>query len=170
MPGGSKDERSVGGGSAGERPEQRAPGDGASWAQLVEEAPDLAARVRDRSAVNLHHVLATVRADGAPRLSGTEVAIGDEELTIGMMPASHKLADVRRDPRVELHSAPIEDDLAAGDAKLAGRLAPLDRHGQEEGAFFRLSIEGVSLVQVGDDELIFTTWRPGRGLAVRRRS
>jgi hypothetical protein len=40
--------------------------------------------------------------------------VGCEELA--------QLCDVRRDPRVELHSAPLEDDLSTGDAKLTGAL------------------------------------------------
>ena len=147
-------------------------GHGVSWRKFVEGAPELATRVRQRFEANLHHILGTIRADGSPRLSGTEVQIGEDELTIGMMPDSHKLADLRRDPRVELHSAPLEDDLATGDAKLSGRLvgiAPPDDPAAPPGSFFRLAIERVSLVTVGSDELVFTTWSAGEGLREQRR-
>ncbi len=74
-----------------------------SWADIATADPDLAARVRHRFESNLHHVLGTVRPDGSPRLSGSEVSF-DDDVRIGMMPGSRKLADVLRDPRVEIHS------------------------------------------------------------------
>ncbi|MDP9022649.1 MAG: pyridoxamine 5'-phosphate oxidase family protein [Actinomycetota bacterium] len=137
-----------------------------SWAAFAAEAPELAATVRDRFESHTHHIIGTIRADGAPRLSGTEVRMGDAELTIGMMPGSRKLSDVRRDPRVEVHSAPLDVELGAGDAKIAGRLVEIPPDPDEEiaGSFFRLDIELVSLVRVEADELVVTTWRPDRGL------
>ncbi|MDX1659279.1 MAG: hypothetical protein R3343_10705 [Nitriliruptorales bacterium] len=145
---------------------------GVSWRDFAAAAPELAAAVRRRFEANLHHVLGTIRPDGAPRLSGTEVTIGEDELTVGMMPDSHKLADVRRDPRVEVHSAPLEEDLATGDAKLSGRLVPIDPPGTSAappGSYFRLSIERVSLVTVRGNELVFTIWNTEEGLREVRR-
>lgn len=153
-------------------PYERGPGDdGTSWGTFVEAAPELAGRIRARFAANLHHVIGTVRLEGAPRLSGTEVRLGDDEVTVGMMPGSRKLDDVRRDPRVELHSAPLEEDLAEGDAKLAGALVPVDGPaGGVPGSYFRLAIELASVVRVDGDELVVITWRPGDGVrTVRRR-
>ncbi|MBW3562440.1 MAG: pyridoxamine 5-phosphate oxidase [Actinobacteria bacterium] len=140
------------------------------WAAFEADAPDLAERVRERFAANLHHIIGTVRADGSPRLSGTEVRIGDGDVTVGMMPGSRKLADVQRDPRVEIHSAPLEEDLASGDAKLAGALVELPApEDGVPGSYFRVDLGLVSLVQVDGDELAFTTWRPGRGVRTTRR-
>lgn len=142
----------------------------ATWATFAADAPDLAERVRGRFAAHRHHILGTVRPDGSPRLSGTEVAFDDDELTVGMMPESRKLADVRRDARVELHSAPLEEDLAEGDAKVAGTLiANAAPDAGPDGAYFRMAIDLVSLVQVEGDELVLTSWRPGRGLDTVRR-
>lgn len=146
-------------------------GELASWAAFSDAAADLAAAVKQRFAANLHHVIGTIRPDGAPRLSGTEVSFDDQHVRVGMMPSSNKLADVRRDPRIEIHSAPLEADLRAGDAKLAGVLvdAEPDRPAPE-GAMFRLDLALVSLVRVEHDELVITSWRPGRGVReVRRR-
>ena len=70
----------------------------AGWGELEREAPAFATEVRSRFEVNVHHILRTIRPDGSPRLSGTEVRIADGEVTLGMMPRSRKLADVRRDP------------------------------------------------------------------------
>jgi hypothetical protein len=144
---------------------------GVPWRSFADEAPALAGVIESRFAAHLHHVIGTIRADGAPRLSGTEVHVADGQLRIGMMPDAHKLADVLRDPRVEVHSAPIEVDLASGDAKVAGRLRPSGSPpGGQPGSMFDLDIERVSLVRVDGDELEFTTWRPGRGVRTIRRS
>ena len=143
---------------------------GASWRDFGEAAPDLAEAVEARFAAHIHHVIGTLRRDGAPRLSGTEVQIEDGRLRVGMMPRSQKLADVRRDPRVEIHSAPLEPDLAGGDAKVAGRLREAGApDGGQPGSMFELDIELVSMVRVDGDELELTTWRPGRGVRTLRR-
>ena len=140
-----------------------------SWTTLRTEAPDLARAITDRFEANLHHVLGTIRRDGSVRLSGTEVAINDDEVGIGMMPLSHKLRDVRRDPRVELHSAPLEDDLSNGDAKLAGILVDAGDTDGQPGAAFTLDVTKASLVRVIGDQLEFTTWSPTTGLRVTHR-
>ncbi len=143
----------------------------ATWGAFADGAPRFAERVRERFAANLHHIIGTVRTDGSPRLSGTEVDIGAAAITIGMMPGSRKLEDVRRDPRVEVHSAPLEDDLAGGDAKLTGRLVERAQPpaGHPDASSFELLLERVSLVRVADDQLILTTWDPVRGQREQRR-
>lgn len=142
------------------------------WEVFARSAPDLAARIQDRFAANLHHVIGTVRSDGAPRLSGTEVRIEAGSARIGMMAGSRKLADVRRDPRVELHSAPLEEDLAAGDAKLTGRLVELDGGvlGEPGAGAFELRVNRVALIRVDGDHLEIATWSPATGEQLIRRS
>lgn len=141
--------------------------DTTNWDGFVEQAPELAARIRGRFEANRHHVLGTIRPDGSPRLNGTEVTFSHGEVMLGMMPGSRKLLDVRRDPRVELHSAPLEDDLEDGDAKLSGRLVETDDHpaaGQTPGAFFRLQTVRAVLVHVANQQLVVVSWMPGRGV------
>jgi hypothetical protein len=136
----------------------------AAWSTLRSEAPQLADAIRSRFEAHTHHVLGTVRPSGAPRLSGTEVQFDDEHVKIGMMSDAHKLADVRRDPRVEIHSAPLDEKLVEGDAKLAGLLVdagPVE--GPVGGRMFHLLIQRASLVRVVGDELVFSTWMAGRG-------
>lgn len=146
----------------------------ARWRRFEEDAPDLAGRIRRRFEANLHHVLGTIRSDGSPRLSGTEVRIADGQVTLGMMPGSAKLLDVRRDPRVELHSAPLEEDLAEGDAKLSGLLVELSRDPAggdgPDGSFFHVDIGRASLTRVEENELVITSWTPDGGLREVRRS
>jgi hypothetical protein len=142
----------------------------ASWQEFATDAPELAEAVRARFGAHIHHIIGTLRRDGSPRLSGTEVQIEGGQLRVGMMPAAHKLADVLRDPRVEIHSAPLEADLAGGDAKVAGRLRAAGEPPGQPGSMFELDIELVSIVRVDGDELEFTTWRPGRGVRTMRRT
>jgi uncharacterized protein len=143
----------------------------ASWEAFAADAPRLAAHIRARFEANLHHVIGTVRPNGSPRLSGTEVMFGPDGVGLGMMAGSRKLADVRRDARVEIHSAPLEEDLAAGDAKLAGRLIEVaDPEPAHPGAgSFGLLIDRVSLVRVDADELVIASWEPDRGEREHRR-
>ena len=143
----------------------------ARWEAILDDAPDLARRVRERFTANRHHVIGTVRADGAPRLSGTEVRIEPTGVSLGMMAGSRKLADVRRDPRVELHSAPLEEGLTDGDARLTGRLVERDEALPEhpDAGHFELLVERVVLVRVEGDELVVTTWDPVAGEREHRR-
>ena len=145
------------------------------WYEVVAGAPSLAGAVRARFEAGRHKTLATVRRDGAPRVNGTETTFTDEDVTLGMMPGSVKLADVGRDPRVALHSPscdPDPDDESAwpGEAKLAGTLVRTST--DEDGAgHFRLEITEVVLTRIGEpaNHLVVESWHPGRGYTRRRR-
>src|SRR5205823_6748377 len=79
-------------------------GTGAAWAVVEAAEPEFAGRVRERFGAFRHHVLATLRKDGAPRLTGLEADFRDGELWLGMMVGSRKALDLRRDPRFSLHA------------------------------------------------------------------
>ena len=94
----------------------------ATWEKFATEAPDLAGVVRERFQAFRHHVLATVRHDGAPRVSGTEVSWWGADLTIGSMPGARKALDLRRDGRFALHVNPGDGSMdGGGDVKVSGR-------------------------------------------------
>src|ERR671924_790581 len=93
----------------------------ARWDAFEHEVLELARAVRARFDAHLHKLLATLRRDGSPRVSGTEVTFRDGELWLGMMPNSRKAMDLRRNPRLALHSGSLEVDMAEGDAKISGR-------------------------------------------------
>jgi hypothetical protein len=146
----------------------------ASWADVVTEAPELAAKVEARFATHKHAVLGTIRRDGGPRLSGTETTFKHGELWVGSMDEARKVDDVRRDPRVALHSATADADLAGGDAKVTGRAEEITdeatRAAVVEGApgafvLWRIDLREVALVEVATDHLVITSWHEGRGLA-----
>jgi hypothetical protein len=150
----------------------------ATWSEVEEEAPDFAARVRERFESGTNKTLATLRADGSPRISGTELEFAGADVVLGMMPESRKLRDVIRDPRVAIHSPTLEpptDDPSAwlGDAKFAGRLVTIDppTDGAFPGAgYFALDISEVVLTYVVGEQLVVESWHPGRGWEKLRRA
>ena len=87
--------------------------------------PELALAVRARFEATKHHVLATLRSDGAPRVSGTEVIIGGDVLALGSMWRAVKALDLRRDGRFALHSNPGDGSMEGGDAKVSGTAVEL---------------------------------------------
>jgi Pyridoxamine 5'-phosphate oxidase len=97
-----------------------------TWQDFEESEPEFAKRVRALFDAHRHKTIATLRADGSPRISGIEVVFEDGELVFGSMPNARKGDDLRRDPRFALHSAtvdPVEGAEAQwpGEAKIAGR-------------------------------------------------
>lgn len=148
----------------------------ASWDEIVAAEPGFADHVRRCFAIRKHATLATLRRDGSPRISGTEVAFtAAGEIELGMMPGSLKALDLRRDPRLALHcpteDAPEEDPSSwIGDAKIAGRAIEVsDPAATAEAHTFRIDVEEVVLTTVEGDALLIQSWHPGRGLEVRRR-
>jgi hypothetical protein len=152
----------------------------ASWQEVEAAAPELAGAARAVFDAHRHKLLATLRRDGSPRISGIEATFADGELWLGMMPGSRKAFDLRRDPRLALHSASIDppDDPTdwTGDAKLAGRAVEVDDPdrlarlgaGEEAGQahLFRVEVTEVVHTRVGDppDHLVIQVWQEGKGL------
>src|ERR1700751_2490251 len=101
----------------------------AAWKDVERAEPEFGARVRRLLDGGRHKTIATLRADGSPRISGIECEFADGELTFGSMTGARKGADLRRDPRFALHGPafhPQEGKEAEwpGEAKIAGRAAP----------------------------------------------
>src|SRR5262245_34922540 len=97
-----------------------------AWRDVEQAEPEFAQRVRALFDAHWHKTIATLRADGSPRISGIEAAFEDGELVFGSMADARKGADLRRDPRFALHSAtvdPVEGAEAQwpGEAKISGR-------------------------------------------------
>ena len=134
----------------------------ATWQQFEESAGELAAQVRRVFKAEVSHVLATLRRDGSPRVSGTEVSFDGPDLTIGSMLGAVKARDLLRDARFALHSNPGPD----GDAKLAG-VAVVDTDPELDHHRFRLDIEQAVFTAIGDDRkhLLVQVWRPGQEVA-----
>ena len=152
----------------------------ATFADVESEEPEFAARVRAAFDAHAHKFLATLRADGAPRISGIEMHFVAGEPWLAGMPASAKFEDLRRDPRFALHSGSSEPDAFTADAKFSGRALPVTDDA-ERSAFakaagiptedmgfelFRVELDQVVLVGLNDEKtaLVIASWRPGRGL------
>lgn len=155
-----------------------------SWGDVAAASPDFAGRVRRTFAIRKHATLATLRRDGSPRISGTEVTFDDAagEIRLGMMPGSRKALDLRRDPRLALHCPtedPPEDGNGAwlGDGKIAGIAVELPGEGEASAAsdvaahHFRVDVTEVVLTTIGTpaDHLVIESWHPVRGLERRVR-
>jgi hypothetical protein len=142
----------------------------ATWEQFAEEAPDLAGAVRARFEATKHHVLATLRRDGSPRVSGTEVHWDGPDLVIGSMWHAVKAKDLQRDARFALHANPGDGSMEGGDAKVSGRAvetpAPAaDRDAEPEVPSHRfcLLLEEVVMTRIhpAGDRLLVESWKPG---------
>ena len=147
-----------------------------SWSAVEAEAPELAALARGFLDAYVHKTLATLRRDGSPRISGTEVVFSEGELWLGSMWHSSKALDLLRDPRFALHSGSADPPDWAGDAKLAGRAEEVtdperqmaiigDDASPDSFHLFRANITELVVVRIGDpaDHLVIETWHAGRG-------
>ena len=155
---------------------------GVSWAEFYQADPVLAEPVRARFESHRHAVMATVRADGSPRLSGMEAPIRSGHLWLAMMRGSRKSTDLDRDPRFSLHSAPDVEDLPSGDARIDGIAVAADSAQQASfvaGHRFPVEdpstmvlwvalIQRVVLVRVSGDELVIESWTPSRDRIIQR--
>ena len=156
----------------------------ASVADFESAEPDVAARVRAAFDAHRHKVLATLRADGSPRVSGIEASLAGGELWLAGMTGSVKFADLRRDPRMALHSGSDEPDTFTADAKASGRAVAADADARARFAaatetsvddgfeLFHVELDQVVLTADSDDRthLVISSWRPGRGLVRTRRT
>ena len=136
----------------------------ATWDNFSAEAPDLAATARRAFQAAKHHVLATLRRDGSPRVSGTEVDFRGPDLALGSMGGARKAADLRRDGRFAIHANP-GDDLGEGDVKVAGyALEMTPGEGDPEGShLFVLDLREVVVTSLhpDGDRIVIESWRPG---------
>jgi hypothetical protein len=155
----------------------------ASWSEVERAAPELVRAAREFLDAGVHKTLATLRRDGSPRISGTEVQIRDGDLWLGSMWQSRKAQDLQRDPRFALHSASVDPPSWRGDAKVAGRVEEVtdpeavaringDAAPPEPSHLFRADVTEVSVLRLArsGNHLVVETWREGRGVTrVERR-
>jgi hypothetical protein len=148
-----------------------------TWQDVERAEPEFAARVRQLFSAGRHKTIATLRADGSPRISGIECEFADGDLRFGSMPAARKGADLRRDPRFALHGPtfhPVEGREAEwpGEAKIAGRAVVAGPVGEgHEGDLFLADIAEVVLTRLNPEAtmLVIESWTPERGLVVVER-
>jgi hypothetical protein len=147
----------------------------ASWREVKRAAPELADAVQRCFDANIHKTIATLRKDGAPRISGNETNLTDDEVWLGMMPGSLRAHDLERDPRIAIHSTTADPEMAIGDAKLSGRAVAVTdpdeftrlagEHG-DPGTFhlFKIDVTEMARTTVDGDHLVIESWNEHRGV------
>jgi hypothetical protein len=149
----------------------------ATWNEFESAEPEFAARVQRLFDAGRHKTIATLRADGAPRVSGIECEFVDGDLRFGSMTGARKGADLERDPRFALHGPtfhPIEgkEHEWPGEAKIAGRAIRARETTVEpeeaapEGEQFLADIREVvvTALDAAATKLVVESWTPARGL------
>jgi hypothetical protein len=140
----------------------------ATWGEFAAAEPEFASRVRALMSSRKHLTMATLRSDGSPRISGTEVEFGEKELRIGSMTGAVKALDLRRDPRVAIHG-PTEDPPEGnakgwkGEAKIAG--TAVEVASGSDAHHFHIDITEAVITHLNEvgDRLVVESWNPARG-------
>jgi hypothetical protein len=153
-----------------------------AWNAIEQAEPEFAARVRALFDAGRHKTIATLRADGAPRISGIECEFADGDLRFGSMTGARKGADLRRDPRFALHGPTFHPEEGKegdwpGEAKIAGRAiaaGPVttdDAPEAPDGEMFVADITEVAITHLNAEatKLVVESWTPERGLRVVER-
>jgi nitroimidazol reductase NimA-like FMN-containing flavoprotein (pyridoxamine 5'-phosphate oxidase superfamily) len=152
-----------------------------TWAEFEQQAPHIAEIFNRRHAAcgNLC-LLATVRADGSPRISPMEPRRFEGHLVLVGMPGTTKFVDLARDPRFCLHTATIDTKVSDGDAKVWGTVRNLqdpklhrrfaealfaelgmDLREERFDPFYVAEVESASSVELNGDQLEITIWKRG---------
>ena len=148
-----------------------------TWGEIEQAEPEFAGRVRQLFDAGRHKTIATLRADGSPRISGIECEFADGELRFGSMTGARKGADLKRDPRFALHGPTFHPEEGKesewpGEAKIAGRailagaIATDDGSEPPDGEMFVADITEVVITALNDEatKLVVESWTPERGL------
>ncbi len=148
-----------------------------AWKAIEQAEPEFAARVRRLFDAGRHKTIATLRADGSPRISGIECEFTDGVLGFGSMSGARKGADLTRDPRFALHGPTFHPEEGKesdwpGEAKIAGRairVGPVstgEAGEQSDGEMFVADITEVVITGLDAQatKLVVESWTPQRGL------
>jgi hypothetical protein len=153
-----------------------------TWTEFAAAAPHVAeVFTRRHTAAKNLCMLATIRADGSPRISPMEPRVFDGLLVMVGMPNTSKFRDLGRDPRFCLHTATVDPWVGDGDAKLWGTVVNIqddealhtgfadalveeggpDIRGQKFDPFYVADITSASCIEFADGQLQVTIWKPG---------
>jgi len=148
-----------------------------AWKAIEQAEPEFAARVQRLFDAGRHKTIATLRADGSPRISGIECEFVDGDLRFGSMNDARKGADLKRDARFALHGPtfhPVEGKESEwpGEAKITGRAIPAgsvttdEASEQPDGEAFVADIAEVVITGLNAEatKLVVESWTPDRGL------
>jgi hypothetical protein len=140
----------------------------ATWGEFEQTAPELAAAACGCIENHGFMLLGTIRRDGTPRISPVEVRIVAGEVVMCLIRGSTKERDIRRDPRIVLHSPMLDAGDPNRELKLRGRLVEVSERGVREAAVlwtpppefdvFRLEVESAALVEWSKGEIVLRRW------------
>ena len=167
----------------------------ASFAEVENLEPDLADRVRAILSSTTNAVIGTIRRDGSPRLSGADPYFHDGQLRIWSMPGARKGQDLRRDPRVAVHSIPWDSrrlrdnaaEVGEADAKVSGTAVLASEAGErsafrawlksergfeppEDWDLFTIDLDSLTVVSVDNGQLVVDRWSTTAGRQMTRRA
>ena len=167
----------------------------ATFADIQSVEPDLARRVRAILSSTTNAVLGTIRRDGSPRLSGADPYFHDGQLRLWSMPGARKGQDLRRDPRVAVHSIPWDSrrlrdgaaDVGPADAKVTGTAVLASDDGQrsafrawlrsergfeppEDWDLFTIDIDALTVISADNGQLVVDRWSTTDGRHTTRRA
>jgi hypothetical protein len=167
----------------------------ASFADVENVDPEFADRVRTILSTTTNAVLGTLRRDGSPRLSGADPYFHDGQLRIWSMPGARKGQDLRRDPRVALHSIPWDSrklrdgaaEVGSADAKVNGTAVLVSDAGDrsafrawlrsergfeppDDWDLFTIDIESLTVISVDNGQLVLDRWSTTEGRQTMRRA
>ncbi len=160
------------------------------WSRFADEAPHVAEIfVRRHTATHYLCLMATTRSDGYPRISPLEPRVFENELVMVGMPGTTKYQDLARDPRLCLHTATVDPNVGDGDVKIWAKArdlkdetfherflddlyesSGLDFRGETFNPFYVADITGASSIELEDNQLVITIWKPGQAERVEYRS
>ena len=131
-----------------------------TWAELERAAPELASFASGRLTSGPAY-LATVRADGGPRVHPVSPIIGDGVLFVFMEPTSPKGRDLERTGRYAMHSSVPDDAGTGGEAFLSGparRVTDPERRALAVEAASYTPAARYILFELGVDEVVVTEY------------
>ena len=140
----------------------------ATWAEFAAAEPEFESRVRALMASRKHLTMATLRRDGSPRISGTEVEFAGGQMQIGSMPGAVKALDLLRDPRVAIHG-PTDDPPVGepagwkGEAKVAGTVIAVESGSTAHRFLIDIQEAVITRLNEAGNRLVIESWVPGRG-------
>jgi len=146
----------------------------ASWAQFEAAEPEFASRVRALMVSRKHLTKATVRRDGSPRISGTEVEFAEGQLRIGSMPGAVKALDLKRDPRVAIHGPTDDPPLGnpsgwKGEAKIGGTAIEVESRSDAHRFLIDIQEAVITHLNKAGSRLVVESWNPARGYHTQER-
>jgi hypothetical protein len=96
-----------------------------SWGEFAAGEPELASFGADRLASPPSY-LATVRADGSPRVHPVTPVVAQDALFVFMEPTSPKARDLRERGRFALHNGVPDTEGSGGEFSVSGTGRPVD--------------------------------------------